>query len=174
MPIWLKIVIAIIILLAAIYILGMIITVLFARIFHNKLNRRMHNINLLLTQKCDIIRRIKDTLITQKILIDKKLLSNINSLSKNVDLSKLDAFARLNLLNDFSSYTSIFEQIVDKNCHVLDYEEYFLNIKGIDDLLRQNIAIYNSNVLGYNYWINVFWYRYLFILFKSHPYQRIE
>lgn len=174
MPVWLKIVISIITILAFIYILGAIVATLFARIFHKKLRHRMRNINLLLTQKRDIIYRIKDELIAHKILIDKKLLININSLNKNIDLTKLDNFSRLNLLNDFASYLSIFEQIAEKNKFTNDFYEHFVNAKGVDDSLRQNIAIYNNNVLGYNYWINVFWYKYLFILFKSKPYTRIE
>lgn len=165
---WASVLIWIVVGLIAFYILTIIVDLLFVLSFKRIMKRHNRALCVLYTSKLDNIRSVSELLFKRKLSV---------SLEYKDILAKLDS-------NDFANQSDDKCAIAKKQLTYLHQELFFVfnqnpsleeepifslhknNIDEIDRDLRMNSIAYNSDVLGYNYWIRFLPCRYWFLLFK--------
>lgn len=92
-------------------------------------------------------------------------IKNINRLERIDDFQTLDKSNRdervLAFIHGSHNILSLFEQ----NSALLEldtYKDNLMSYTSIEEAYRQKVALYNSDVIGYNYWANMFSMRFLF------------
>lgn len=136
--------------------------------FNTYFKKHKKGLEVVLNMKLENLKRIVDIFKTNKIYISNELKQKLDSIDKTVfeDLQSDEckkARDDLSLIRDELFFAAC------KNEHMQVNEEYLLakeNILEQDAVFRKYLAMYNADVLGYNYWSSFKPARYIFILFK--------
>ena len=168
MPKWGLILIWIFGSLLALYILTIIVDLLFVLAFKRIMKKHNRALCVLYTSKLENIRKVTELLKERNIVFSPEYNEIISQLDSNDFADQSDekctiakkklTYLHQELLFVFSQHQEFFEEPIfnlAKN-----------NVEEIDRNLRMNSIAYNSDVLGYNYWIRFLPCRYIFLLLK--------
>ncbi|MCQ2741791.1 MAG: hypothetical protein MJ239_00595 [Bacilli bacterium] len=137
--------------------------------FRSKLKKRLYAISILLSEKKDIIVAMGDFFVSNGIKLSKTQEAAINCLRfltidelkdtdvKTVETTIKDAVGHVKFLASTNPELTKKESFVTLSDSLHD----------IDNNLRQGIAIYNSDLLGYSYWFKSPLTHWLFYIFGN-------
>lgn len=165
---WWQIILIVLGSLSFLYIVIGITVFCFAIAFKFKVDKRAISISLLIAQKYDMVTGMINEYKIHNISVPKSVYQNIEG-NREVDIAKLDKKTIEKILDTFTQ-TSYQLKLIADNTDILvksnKYKELSDSLDQINEIYRLNIAIYNSDVTGYNYWVSFKGYRYLLKFFK--------
>ncbi len=163
--VWLVVVIAFFLVAYIVYVL---ISFYFMNSFKKKIDTGCQSINVLIYQKIQSLYECSSILV--KLGYDNPKLLEFIKTQKEKTYEKAEA-------KEFDAYFSKTENIysiVKSVCVNLkrtdDTKDLVNNLKNIDDLNRkyfENIQLYNTYVVGFNYWRNLFFTKWVKVLFRK-------
>ena len=163
--VWLVVVIAFFLVAYIVYVL---ISFYFMKSFKKKIDTGCQSINVLIYQKIQSLYECSSILI--KLGYDNPKLLEFIKTQKEKTYEKAEA-------KEFDAYFSKTENIystIKSVCVNLkrtdDTKDLVNNLKNIDDLNRkyfENIQLYNTYVVGFNYWRNLFFTKWVKVLFRK-------
>ena len=168
LPLALNITLTVIIAIVALWVLFLIVDFLFVLFFKTILKKHAKAMTVILNAKFENTKKLYDLFQTYEIPVEEKLLDvlkNINPADFDRQDTKEGTEARtmLSYLRDEATF------ITNRNKSLLDKPDFAIarnNVLELDTQYRSNIAMYNADVLGYNYWISFLPCRFVFKLFK--------
>ena len=148
--------------LAILYLLFGLVCFIFIRVFTRKIKKNSKAVNLLLVQRQDIMKEIVEIAKSNDILLPSDDVENIALLNHISDFQTLAKEDRDQRILSFMHSSRNLITLCSRNSLIKDSKE-FLNAlskyKDIEESYRQISALYNSDVIGFNYWINVIFIR---------------
>ena len=150
------------------YILIAILDIIFVLSFKSILNKHNKSLGVILMSKLDNIRLLFDIMIRLGVEVDEKFLLIFKEI-RIEDLLSQDTpecasiRSKLSMLRDEAMF------IASKNSFLEKHDEFRIakrNVLESDNVYRINIAMYNADVLGYNYWIGFLPTRYIYKILK--------
>ncbi len=155
---WFVIPIGILILVLVLFIGWNIFALIFALTFKKKLRKQSNSINLLLAQRRETVLEIVKLALSHDLELSRDDIKGINRLERIEDFQSLKKEERDERIFAFirSSYNVI--HLCDSSRKVSNDKKYepLLDLyNGVETAYRQKVARYNSDILGYNYWIRV-------------------
>lgn len=135
-----------------------ILSLSFSIVFKKKIKNTSSTINMLMNQRYDVVISLMNILKKYNIQIsdlDKKAISNLERVHDFQALSKDDRDNRV-LTFVHSSHNIL--SFCESSNEVVNDEEYakkLLIFNDTEETYRQKSALYNSDIIGYNYWVNV-------------------
>lgn len=150
-------IIVLVVLFLIVYIMVIVLSFTFMHSFKHKLKKGKQSINLILYQKNDCLLKLS-TLYRDKLANNSPLLRYLNNEEyKKFNELKVEEFDDFyNFLEKMLSYVQkayVTYNIEEKESFVQDL---FLTISELNNKYLQAIQLYNTNVIGYNYWRNLF------------------
>lgn len=172
---WYHILICIAVVLAITYIILVIVSCCFMHIFNNKINKNSETVSIFIFQKeecmAKIINLLGDVAKKQKLLED--FIDNFSKKSYSV-LSYKDfgeKFAKSREIN--KEIKLIYTNVKGlKNKYKID--ALFLSINELNKGYTEETQLYNSYVVAYNYWRNLFMTRWIKDIFKIKEKEQIK
>lgn len=152
----------------AIYVIFFVIVLSFSLVFKKKISKRILAINLLLTQRHDVLFLIDKLFVSNGIKIQPYVAGYLRD-STHFDDGDIDKKTRDEMRENLNRASQAFMYLADQNEIIKNnpnFIDYCKTLNELDDSYRQNVAIYNSDITGYNYWVNFIGYRFLLRLFK--------
>ena len=134
------------------------IALMFALSFKRKLQKQSNSINLLVAQRRETVLEIVKLALSHDLEISREDIKGINRLERIEDFQSLKKDERDERIFSYirSSYNII--HLCDSSRKVSNDKQYepLLDLyNGVEATYRQKVARYNSDVLGYNYWVRV-------------------
>jgi len=161
----------------ALYILFFFLVLFIISKFNKRLRKRLSALSLLLAQRKDIAISLYNLLLDQKIAIPTALKNEAQALI-NTEVGVLGNHEIIDFLPRLERDTKDIIEAIDGSRKLKKDGSVVAQLKKeiaeLDESRRQHIAIYNSDINGYNYWIRLMAYRYLLILFRYREKKRIE
>lgn len=151
------------------YILLIILDLIFVFSFKSILRKHNKSLAVILNTKYDNIQKMISVIDKYGITIDSPALKEF----ENIDVKDLNKqyTAKCKAARDILSILRNELVFLSSSHPILEQDEIFVmakeNIIQLDDVYRVNIAMYNADVLGYNYWIRFLPCRYIFLLLKT-------
>lgn len=176
MPQWLEWTLIALAGVAALYVLFFIVVVFIIYKFNKRLTKRREALRLLLAQRKDITLSLFQLASKEKIAITTAVRLKMSELSNK----------EIGLLNDHEiiEYSPTLEKIAKLVTDMIDghkslkkseeYAQFKKELIELDEIKRQHIAIYNSDVNGYNYWIRLKSYRRILLALNFSEKKRLE
>lgn len=167
-PDWLFIVLLVIASLIVLWIITFIVSISFTFIFKKKLKSGSNAVNMLLDQRLEIMNVFLSFAKQYKIKLSPDDVKNIALLERIHDFQKLSKEDRdYRVLTFVHSSYNIIAACESSSKLVKDplYPNKLVEFNDIEESYRQKSALYNSDVIGYNYWVNVPTVKSLFKLF---------
>ncbi len=164
---WIWLLIFIVGALITLYILLFVVVISFSLLFKRKIAKRVVAINLLLTQRHDVLLLIDKLFLSNGVPVQSYVTGYIRD-SINYSTKELSKDERDNLINNLNKATQAFMYLADQHEEIknnVEFAEYCKTINELDTNYRQNIAIYNSDITGYNYWVCFVGYKWLLKMF---------
>ena len=158
LPLWAFVLIIVVASLLALFMLAFIVTSIFYHSFAKKIKKDSVAINLLMNQRYELMIQFMDLLKKHKVEVsdfDRNAINRLERVSDYQTLLKQDRDERV-LSFVHSSHNII--TLCETNEEVLKdpaYTDLLVRFNDIEETYRQKSALYNSNVIGYNYWVNV-------------------
>lgn len=151
-----------------IYISILSISFIYMAKFNNDLKKKRESLNIGIYQKCEYLNKLA-------IILEKYLNENspLKIFSLNEEFKKYTKL-KVDEIEEFYSYTEKILKDAQKN--YIDYdlgaekkevEGIFLAISDINKNYLETVQIYNSLVIGYNYWRNLFstrWFKHILFI----------
>lgn len=168
-PLWAFITIVVAASLFALFLITLIVSSIFVRVFKRQLKRNSDALNLLLSQRYEIVNEIIKLLKKHDIEVsdvDKKAVNKLERINDFQALLKSDRDLRvLSFIHSTHNIITICEnnEVILKDP---SYNEILIRFNDVEESYREKTALYNSEVYGFNYWINVPFVKYLYRLFK--------
>lgn len=164
----LNITLTIIVGIAIAWVLALIVDLLFVGFFSSILKKHTKGMTVVVNAKYENIKKIYSLFEKYGVSVEERILDAL----KNIDveaLSKHDTLEGENVRNVLSYLKDEANFIANKNKEVLekpDFQAAKQYINELDVQYRSNIAMYNADVLGYNYWISFLPCRFIYKIFK--------
>ena len=164
----LNITLTIIVAVIGVWILFLIVDLAFVFFFKTILNKHAKAMTVILNAKYENTKKLYDIFQSYNIPIEENLLTILNKINPN-DFNRQDtkegteARTMLSYLRDEATFIS------NKNKELLEKPDFVIaknNVLELDVQYRSNIAMYNADILGYNYWIRFLPCRFIFLMFK--------
>ena len=164
----LNITLTIIVAVIGVWLLFLIVDLGFVFFFKIILNKHAKAMTVILNAKYENTKKLYDIFQSYNIPIEENLLAILNKINPN-DFNKQDtkegteARTMLSYLRDEATFIS------NKNKELLEKPDFVIaksNVSELDVQYRSNIAMYNADILGYNYWIRFLPCRFVFKMFK--------
>lgn len=136
--------------------------------FNQYYKKHKKGLEVVLNMKLENLKRVVDIFKTNKIIIPNELKNKLFAINQEM-FKELDSEESKKARDDLSFIRDELFFIASKNDHIQVNEEYLLakeNILEQDVVFRKYLAMYNADVLGYNYWSNFKPARYIFLIFK--------
>lgn len=136
--------------------------------FSGYYKKHKKGLEVVLNMKLENLKRIVDIFKTNKIAISNDLKQKLDSIDKSV-FKDLESDECKKARDDLSFIRDELFFTASKNEHIQVNEEYLLakeNILEQDVVFRKYLAMYNADVLGYNYWQHFTPTRYIFLIFR--------
>lgn len=151
-----------------IFLLMIIVDVTFVASFSSIMKHHAHDLTVILTNKRDNLAKLVEFFLGNGIKLDKKKVENLQNFdTKRLEIKDNDdskaARDELTSLNDY--LLSIYEQndIKDEQG---ECRKIIDNIYELEKVYRQHLMMYNADVLGYNFWIEFFPTRFIYIILR--------
>ncbi len=165
----LNIILTILVAVVALWVLFLFAAILFAAFFRTALKKHSKAMTVILNAKYENVKKVYMLFQQYEIHTDSKLLETLESIDpkcfeKQNTEEGTKARDLLSYLRDEATF------IVNKNKQLLEYPDFVLarnNVLELDNQYRNSIALYNADVLGYNYWITFGPVRFIFKIFKA-------
>ena len=166
-----QILLIIIVIVLSFYLSGFFIVLTYAFDFSARLKRRITGINVILVEKREIIVRVYERFKKEGTNFDERFEQNLEQFLK-FELKRprfeecktaisLQKSLQSRLFYEFQTQTSLKnDPEIKGDCNMLE---------DLDRNIRTSCSLFNSDVAGYNYWINIFGYRWLFYLLRKKP-----
>lgn len=150
------------------YILLLAFSFIFMRNFSKDISKKIDFLNLSLYQKCEAINMIIS-------ILDAYIKPNnpLYIFSKNENYKEYHRF-NVNEIEEFYIYTEKMVTEVQKiyinndlSSHKKEVENFLKNIEEMNEKFHQTSQLYNTSVVGYNYWRNFFstkWIKKIFFI----------
>ncbi len=162
---WYQVLLLILIIIAGLIILYAIVDIIFVFTFIRIFKKHNKALQVFLSNKYDNIAKLLSACQAHNLAIKTELLSAFNKIDKRTFINQEssdchDARLTLSALRDELLF------LIEANNLPLDEDVIQIknNVLELDSNYRTLIAMYNADVLGYNYWINVFPARYVYKL----------
>ena len=168
LPDWLIIILIVIASIIAIWILLLIVNLIFVGFFNSVFKKNKKAMTVILYSKLENMEKLFAILKQSGIKIDArltKLLSEINV--EDFQEPNMDQFEKSK--NTLSYLKDEIMFVANQNPELLNNQEFVQvknNIVESDAIYRNNVTMYNADVLGYNYWINFLPCKFVFKIFK--------
>ena len=165
----LEITLTVILSIVGVYLLLVLVDIIFVLVFKKIFKKHDKTITVLLTTKYDIIKRIIEQLNSLNISVEFKYIKmlqdiNIKSFSNKTSKETVEYKNNLNLIKE-----NIFS-LIRNNDIASKHKELGKMKNDLQELelhYRSLVIMYNSDVLGYNYWIKFLPTRYLWLKAKD-------
>lgn len=151
----------------ALWLIALIISIIFINIFKRRISNESSTLNLLLAQRYETMIDVIKIAEKNNITIPKEekksiyLLERINDFQK---LAKNDRDSRvLSFIHASHNIISICEHSGLKGNE--EFIDKLVEFNDVEETYRQKSALYNSDIIGYNYWVSVLSLKTLFRLF---------
>src|SRR5574344_2187650 len=154
--------------LLGIYVLYFFFVLGFSLSFKRKINKKQISINLLLTQRHDILNLIYRYFVESNVKVPLPISSYLDE-AINYETVNLDDSVRNELLNRLNKASQGLLYLADEFQNIKTsskYLDYCQTLSDLDVSYRQLVAKYNSDIAGYNYWVHSFGYRGIFKLLR--------
>lgn len=165
---WLNVLLTILVVIGCLYILGLIVDLIFIFSFKHILKIHNKTLNVALTTKYIYIEKLIELMEENSVEIDPKYIEQFKTINtkhfKHQDCH--DCKNARDILNNLR-YELFF--IAKKEKNVEELKAFITDkscIKELDENYRDAVAMYNADVLGYNYWVRFLPYKWIFLLFK--------
>ena len=151
----------------ALYLLTVIVALIFVLSFRKIMKQHSKSLAIILTSKKEIILKIFQLIRSLGIEVEDEVFITL-SVDPNIfstpdsGLSK-EVSEQLSLLRDKAFLLANLNKDIEKHKEFTLLKDYILEI---DKVYRIKLAMYNADVLGYNYWINFLPTRYIFKIFR--------
>ena len=168
LPQGLNITLTILIGVAAAWVLFLIIDLLFVGFFHHILRKHTKGMTVVMNAKYDIIKKVYALFDKYGVEVDQKLKDALNNIDTSA-LSKHDTKEGEDVRNILSYLKDEANFAANRNKEILekqDFQSTKTYINELDVQYRSNIAMYNADVLGYNYWISFLPCRFVLKIFR--------
>lgn len=166
---WLMILIIVLSIVVGVWLIALIFALSFYFTFKKSLKRESDALNVLLKERHQTLSRYVEVAKKYNIEISNKDIDGIKRLERIDDFQSLTKVDRDERLFAFIKSAHNITSLCDQNTDFLNDKEYDL-LKNmyldLEDAYRQKCAKYNSDVLGFNYWIHIPGTRLLFKIFK--------
>lgn len=166
---WLMILIIVLSVVIGIWIIAIVFATIFYHIFEKALKDESAALNVLLKERHKTLIRYIEVAKNYNIQINPNDINGINRLERIDDFQSLSKTDRDERMFAFLKSAHNITALCDQNEDFRKDDEYDL-LKNmyldLEDAYRQKCAKYNSNVLGYNYWIHIPGTRLIFKMFK--------
>lgn len=165
---WLNTLLTIITIVGAIMVLLLIVDLGLIGTFRAILKRHNKAMNVMLMTKYDNIKKIIDILDEIGSSLDVRLKKTFTSIDPKLFASQ-DTIQCKQARDKLTYLQSEIFFLSRKNTFVENNDKFTVaknNITETDVVYRNTVAMYNADVLGYNYWIRFLPYRWLFLMFK--------
>lgn len=146
----------------------MVTGLLFAMSFHSLLRKHTKAFNVVIRTKYDNL----DKLIQIIIANDATLGNKFNTKLKEIGIDELGDPSNQNSIKIRNDLVQLKDSLLielSKNEILMKHEQILLLVKHIQELDQVyyiQIATYNADIIGYNYWVKFLPTRYIFKLFK--------
>ncbi|MCR5505583.1 MAG: hypothetical protein K6F07_01140 [Bacilli bacterium] len=164
----LNITLTILVSIAIAWVAFLIVDLLFVAFFHHILKKHTKGMTVVVNAKYENIKKIYALFTKYDVPVDGKILQTINTIDTSA-LSKHDSKEGEDVRNILSYLKDEANFIANRNKEVLDKPDFQMMrtyVNELDVQYRSNIAMYNADVLGYNYWISFLPCRFVFKIFK--------
>ena len=151
-----------------IFLLIIIVDVTFVASFSSIMKHHAHDLTVILTNKRDNLAKLVEFLSATGIKVDKKKAEKLQNFdTKRLEIKDDDdsksARAELTSLNDY--FLSVYEQSNVKDGQG-EGQKIINNIYELEKVYRHHLMMYNADVLGYNFWIEFFPTRFIYIILR--------
>lgn len=169
LPIWAFVVVIVVTVLVCLLLLTLLVSGIFVRVFYIKLKKNSSAINLLLSQRYETVCEILEILKKHNVEVKENDVKAIHKLERINDFQALLKSDRDLRVLSFIHSTHNIITLCESNDSVIkdtEYSEILLRFNDLEESYREKTALYNSDVYGFNYWINVPVVKYIYRLFK--------
>ena len=155
---WITILIVVGSVVVGVWLIAFIFAISFYNVFKKALRRESDALNMLLKERHQTLHRYIELAKKHNIEISQDEINGVNRLERINDFQALDKVSRDERIFSFIKASQSITVRCHRNEDFIKDEEYEL-IKNmyldLEDAYRQKCAKYNSDVLGYNYWIRI-------------------
>lgn len=140
----------------------------FSLVFSKKIKYTSSTINMLMSQRYDIVMNLIKLLDEHNIDIPKKDRDAVNNLERIHNFQDLPKNDRDNRVLTFMHSAHNIVSICESSKEIVNDERYvslLMDFNDIEETYRQKSALYNSDIIGFNYWVNVRLCKHLLMLF---------
>lgn len=171
-----KIFLWVIAIMAVIYLIGLFFCWLFLLHFKKALRKRSASFLVLFAEKKEILLSVVKEYINSGYDFDAKDLELIRQVEEcEKKRLKDDEIVEIGeLLNSLENRLKFLETSFPKEKRSLNHDTMIQLLKDIDNNYRRMATVYNSDLLGYNYWRKQIFYRWFFCLVGYREKQRIH
>ena len=151
-----------------IYMLVLICDLIFVFTFKRILKKHDKSLSIVLAVKFENIKKLFEIMKNLNVELDEEVLKNLYSIKlsdfENQASEKCKKSREtLSLLRDHAMFIAMSNPTLNK------HNEFILakqNVLENDEVYRVKLAMYNADVLGYNYWIRFLPTRFIFLMLK--------
>ncbi len=154
--------------LLCVYIVYVMVSFHFMKNFKRKIDTSSETINVLIFQKFQNLYEISNILL--KLGYDNPKLLDFIKNQKTIKYKKIEAKNFDNVYNDTEKTYSIIKSVCVNLKNSDDTRELVNILKTIDELNKkyfETIQLYNTYVVGFNYWRNLFFTKWVKVLFRK-------
>lgn len=153
---------------AGLYLLVLILDLIFVFSFRKILKKHDKSLSIVLAVKYENIKKLFEIMKNFDVEIDQEILGNLYS----IELSSFDnqasdvckeARANLSYLREQAMFLATSNPRLNKHNEFIVAKQ---NVLENDDVYRVKLAMYNADVLGYNYWIRFLPTRFIFLMLR--------
>ena len=176
MKLFLYIVLNTVVVIAALYLLIIVVSVSFVASFSSIMKHHTHDLTVILTNKRDNLVKLADLLLLKGVKLDKKKVEDLGAF----DLKRIethDGEDAKQARDELTSYNEYFLAVYDQ-CNINDEQgecqKVIENIYELEKVYRHHLMMYNADVLGYNFWIAFFPTRFIYKIFRLKSKENIQ
>lgn len=166
---WLQIVLIVIMAILLFFVLSILVSVIFALIFKKRLKNDSNAINLLLLERYEIMKDFIKIAENHNISIPKSETKLIENLERIDDFQKLKKEERDSKMMNYLQGSHRIISICEHTSEIVNDEIYadkLIEYNDTEEFYRQKSAQYNADIAGYNYWISIFYIKFVFRIFR--------
>ena len=163
-----NITLTIITIIALVWVALLLFDLFFVFFFNTILKKHSKAMIVILNTKYENTKKLYEIIQSYQVPIDDKILQELNRINTSA-FSKPDSKEGEEVRNILSYLKDEAMFIANKNKDLLNKADFQIarnNVLELDTQYRNDIAMYNADVLGYNYWISFLPCRFIFLIFK--------
>ncbi len=132
-------------------------------VFDRRMNKNLQAIDVLIAQKYDMLRHISKMFAQLEIQVPQEFILNVRPKFETtlLDISPDERAVIKAFLMRTAQALFYYGEINEKLVNLPEYRAIKEGYAEIDRQYRQAIALYNADVLGYNYWSHLVWFRWV-------------